>query len=58
MPLGATPMAYVLWKRWLKSNPHNRHWLNRDRFVLSAGQGSALRWRRPHSGRRLRPGQI
>ena len=42
MPLGAAPMAYVLWARWLKHNPHNPYWLNRDRFVLSAGHGSAL----------------
>ena len=42
LPLGAAPMAYVLWTRWLKYNPHNQHWLNRDRFVLSAGHGSAL----------------
>ncbi len=42
LPLGAAPMAYVLWTRWLKFNPHNSHWFNRDRFVLSAGHGSAL----------------
>ncbi len=42
MPLGAAPMAYVLWTRWLKHNPRNPHWVNRDRFVLSAGHGSAL----------------
>ncbi|MHB8455907.1 MAG: transketolase [Acidiferrobacterales bacterium] len=42
LPLGAAPMAYVLWVRWLKHNPRNPHWLNRDRFVLSAGHGSAL----------------
>lgn len=42
LPLGAAPMAYVLWTRWLKFNPHNPHWFNRDRFVLSAGHGSAL----------------
>ncbi len=42
LPLGAAPMAYVLWARWLKHNPHNPHWINRDRFVLSAGHGSAL----------------
>jgi transketolase len=42
MPLGAAPMAYVLWARWLKHNPRNPHWVNRDRFVLSAGHGSAL----------------
>ena len=42
MPLGAAPMAYVLWARWLKHNPSNPQWANRDRFVLSAGHGSAL----------------
>jgi transketolase len=42
MPLGAAPMAYVLWTRWLKHNPRNPLWFNRDRFVLSAGHGSAL----------------
>jgi transketolase len=42
LPLGAAPMAYMLWTRWLRFNPHNPHWFNRDRFVLSAGHGSAL----------------
>jgi transketolase len=42
LPLGAAPMAYVLWMRWLSYNPHNPHWVDRDRFVLSAGHGSAL----------------
>ena len=42
LPLGAAPMAYVLWTRWLRYNPRNPHWFNRDRFVLSAGHGSAL----------------
>jgi transketolase len=42
MPLGAAPMAYVLWTRWLNYNPGNPDWVNRDRFVLSAGHGSAL----------------
>ncbi|WP_199099094.1 transketolase [Dyella sp. ASV21] len=42
MPLGAAPMAYVLWTRWLRYNPHNPAWVDRDRFVLSAGHGSAL----------------
>ena len=42
LPLGAAPMAYVLWTRWLRHNPRNPHWANRDRFVLSAGHGSAL----------------
>ncbi|WP_040432850.1 transketolase [Chlorobium ferrooxidans] len=42
MPLGAAPMACVLFTRILNHNPANPHWLNRDRFVLSAGHGSAL----------------
>ena len=42
LPLGAAPMAYVLWSRFLRFNPKNPKWPNRDRFVLSAGHGSAL----------------
>ncbi len=42
LPLGAAPMAYALWTRVLKHNPANPHWFDRDRFVLSAGHGSAL----------------
>jgi transketolase len=42
LPLGAAPMAYVLWDRFLRHNPANPKWPNRDRFVLSAGHGSAL----------------
>lgn len=43
LPLGAAPMAYVLWSRFLNVNPAtSRKWINRDRFVLSAGHGSAL----------------
>lgn len=42
LPLGAAPMAYVLWKRFLKHNPSNPEWYDRDRFVLSAGHGSML----------------
>ena len=42
LPLGAAPMAYVLWKKFLKHNPSNTDWCDRDRFVLSAGHGSAL----------------
>ena len=41
-PLGAAPMAYVLWDRFLKHNPNDPKWLNRDRFVLSAGHASAM----------------
>lgn len=42
MPMGAAPMAYVLWTKIMKHNPENPQWPNRDRFVLSAGHGSAL----------------
>ncbi len=42
LPLGAAPMAYVLWTRYLRHNPSNPSWWDRDRFVLSAGHGSAL----------------
>jgi transketolase len=42
MPLGAAAMAYALWTRKLRFNPKDPHWLNRDRFVLSAGHGSML----------------
>lgn len=42
LPMGAAPMAYVLWNRFLRFNPQNPRWVNRDRFVLSAGHGSAL----------------
>jgi transketolase len=42
LPLGAAPMAYVLWQRFLKHNPRDPKWPDRDRFVLSAGHGCAL----------------
>jgi transketolase len=42
MPLGAAGMAYALWTRHLKFNPKDPGWFDRDRFVLSAGHGSAL----------------
>jgi len=42
MPLGMADAAYVLWTRFLKHNPGDPHWPNRDRFVLSAGHGSML----------------
>jgi transketolase len=42
LPLGAATMAYVLWTRFMRFNPRNPHWINRDRFLLSAGHGSAL----------------
>src|SRR5690606_29025439 len=42
MPMGAAPMAYVLWTRHMRHNPDHPAWFNRDRFVLSAGHASAL----------------
>ncbi len=42
LPLGAAPMAYALWTRYLRHNPRNPGWANRDRFILSAGHGSML----------------
>ena len=42
LPMGAAPMAYVLWKEFLKHNPKNPVWPDRDRFVLSGGHGSML----------------
>lgn len=43
LPMGAAPMAYVLWNKFLKVNPStSRRWENRDRFILSAGHGSSM----------------
>lgn len=42
LPLDAAPMAYVLWTRFLKHNPANPKWYDRDRFILSGGHGSML----------------
>ena len=42
LPMGAAPMAYVLWQHHLRHNPRDPHWPDRDRFVLSAGHGSML----------------
>ncbi|WP_033100899.1 MULTISPECIES: transketolase [Thermoactinomyces] len=42
LPMGAAPMAYELWAKHMNHNPANPNWFNRDRFVLSAGHGSAL----------------
>ena len=42
LPLGMAPAAYVLWTKFLKHNPRNPKWFNRDRFLLSAGHGSML----------------
>ncbi len=42
LPLGAASMAYVLWTRFLRHNPRDPSWPNRDRFILSPGHGCAL----------------
>ena len=42
LPLGAAPAAYELWSKHMKHNPANPDWVNRDRFILSGGHGSAL----------------
>ncbi len=42
MPMGMAPAAYILWTKYMKYNPANPRWHNRDRFVLSAGHGSML----------------
>ncbi|OJG55682.1 transketolase [Enterococcus haemoperoxidus] len=43
LPMGAAPMAYALWTKHLKVNPKtSRNWVDRDRFILSAGHGSAM----------------
>jgi len=44
LPLGAAPAAYALWQYFYTHNPKNPTWLNRDRFVLSAGHGSMLHY--------------
>src|ERR1051326_4089303 len=42
LPMGAAAMAYVLWTRFLRHNPRDPQWPDRDRFVLSAGHGCML----------------
>lgn len=42
LPLGSAPMAYTLWSKVMKHNPKDSKWVNRDRFILSAGHGSAM----------------
>lgn len=44
LPMGCAPMAFVLWDRFMRFNPKNPAWFNRDRFVLSAGHGSMLQY--------------
>ena len=41
-PMGMADIAEVLWNKWLKHNPDNPNWIDRDRFVLSNGHGSML----------------
>ena len=42
LPLGAAPIAYELWAHHMKHNPADPNWMNRDRFILSAGHGSSM----------------
>ncbi|MGB3199713.1 MAG: transketolase [Nodosilinea sp.] len=44
LPMGAAPMAYVLWDKFMRFNPKSPQWFNRDRFVLSAGHGCMLQY--------------
>ena len=44
LPMGAAPMAFVLWDRFMRHNPKNPSWFNRDRFILSAGHGCMLQY--------------
>ena len=44
MPMGAAPMGHVLYAHYMKYNPKNPHWANRDRFILSAGHGCMLQY--------------
>ena len=59
LPLGAADMGYVLFRNILKHNPKNSQWLNRDRFILSAGHGSMLLYSLLHlSGYKLPMSEI
>ena len=42
LPMGCAPIAYELWGKHMKHNSKNPKWLNRDRFILSGGHGSAM----------------
>lgn len=46
--MGCAPMGYLLYNEYLKQNPKNPLWANRDRFVLSAGHGSMLQYSLMH----------
>eukprot|EP00955_Chlamydomonas_euryale_P056718 356534-Chlamydomonas_euryale.AAC.9 len=48
MPMGCAPMGYLLWNEVMKYNPKNFDWINRDRFVLSAGHGSMFQYAMLH----------
>lgn len=48
MPMGCAPMGFVLWNEVMKYNPKNPEWVNRDRFVLSAGHGSMFQYAMLH----------
>jgi transketolase len=48
LPMGAAPMSFVLWDKFMRFNPKNPAWFNRDRFVLSAGHGSMLQYALMH----------
>ncbi len=53
-PLGTAPLIYVIWDRYLRYNPENPNWFDRDRFILSPGHGSALLYAMLHlSGYKL-----
>ena len=53
LPMGCAPMGYALWDKFLKHNPKNPKWFNRDRFVLSAGHGCMLQYALLHHRLRL-----
>src|SRR5256714_13869327 len=48
MPMAMAPAAYLLYTRFMRHNPKNPEWPDRDRFVLSAGRGSILRYATLH----------
>ena len=48
MPLGAAPMGYTLYTKFMKFNPANDRWIDRDRYIQSAGHGSMLQYSLAH----------